>query len=80
MGGNFKLRALNLLSYRSTRGLPSDENVSRSFCNNNFRAFEPSGTEKTMNNFNLIEPLYVNIAINLNSGFNPQFKEEPFKY
>jgi len=33
-----------------------------------------------MNNFNLIEPLYLNVAINLNSGFNPHFKEEPFKY
>jgi hypothetical protein len=33
-----------------------------------------------MQNFNLIEPLYINVAINLNSDFNPAFKEEFFKY
>ena len=29
---------------------------------------------------NLIEPLYVNVAINLNNDYNPQFKDDPFKY
>jgi len=59
--------------------MPSDANVSKlSF--NYGRAFEPTSNQQTMNNFNLIEPLYVNVAINLNSDFNPAFKDEPFKY
>jgi hypothetical protein len=33
-----------------------------------------------MNYFNLLEPMYLNVAINLNSDYNPRFKEEPFKY
>jgi hypothetical protein len=33
-----------------------------------------------MHFFNLIEPLYVNVAFNLNNSYNPEFKEEPFKY
>lgn len=34
----------------------------------------------SVNHFNLCEPLYVNIAINLNNLYNPAFKDEPFKY
>lgn len=33
-----------------------------------------------MNYFNLLEPMYLNVAINLNSDYNPTFKDEPFKY
>ena len=44
------------------------------------RAFTTKDAEKSMQNFNLIEPLYINVAINLNSDFNPAFKEEFFKY
>jgi len=59
--------------------MPSDANVSKLSLNYG-RAFEPTSNQQTMNNFNLIEPLYVNVAINLNSDFNPAFKDEPFKY
>ena len=59
--------------------MPSDANVSK-LSSNYGRAFEPTSNQQTMNNFNLIEPLYVNVAINLNSDFNPAFKDEPFKY
>jgi hypothetical protein len=45
-----------------------------------FRAYENS-KHKGMNYWNLIEPLYLNVAINLNDSHNPRFKpEEEFKY
>ena len=37
-------------------------------------------SDAPINHNYLCEPFYVNIAINLNSGYNPAFKEEPFKY
>jgi hypothetical protein len=42
-------------------------------------AFKQDKQEK-MHYFNLLEPMYVNVAINLNSDYNPAFKDEPFKY
>lgn len=33
-----------------------------------------------MEYFNLVEPMYLNIAMNFNHNYNPAFKEEPFKY
>ena len=35
----------------------------------------------SINQFNLIEPMYLNVAINLNSNYTPaQATQEPFKY
>ena len=30
--------------------------------------------------FNLLEPMYLNVAMNFNNDYNPTFKNEPFKY
>jgi len=53
-----------------------------------FSAFEESSSSSSgemrkkerMQYFNLVEPMYVNVAINLNQNYNPSFKHEPFKY
>ena len=53
-----------------------------------FSAFEESSSSSSgemrkkerMQYFNLVEPMYVNVAINLNTNYNPSFKHEPFKY
>ena len=29
---------------------------------------------------NIIEPFYINIAINMNNSYAPAYKKEPFKY
>ena len=42
-------------------------------------AYENSKT-KGMNYWNLIEPMYLNVAINLNNDYNPRYKDEDFKY
>jgi hypothetical protein len=33
-----------------------------------------------MEYFNLVEPMYLNVAMNFNHQYNAAFKEEPFKY
>jgi len=33
-----------------------------------------------MHYWNLLEPMYVNVAINLNNDYNPKYKNEDFKY
>ena len=38
------------------------------------------GAQLEIDNSNLLEPFYVNMAINLNNMYNPRFKDEPFKY
>lgn len=52
-----------------------------------FSAFEESSSSSSemrkkerMQYFNLVEPMYLNVAINLNTNYNPSFKHEPFKY
>lgn len=42
-------------------------------------AFKQEKQDK-MHYFNLLEPMYLNVAINLNNDYNPSFKDEPFKY
>jgi len=43
--------------------------------------FKPNADQsKAITRHNLLEPLYVNIALNYNDHFNPEFKKnEPFK-
>jgi len=38
------------------------------------------GSYEGLNRHNLIEPFYINVAINLNTCYTPQYKQEPFKY
>ena len=38
------------------------------------------GSESRVDKTKLIEPFYVNVAINLNKLYTPLYKEEPFKY
>ena len=38
------------------------------------------GDEVTINHHNLLEPFYVNVAINMNNMYNPTYKQELFKY
>lgn len=33
-----------------------------------------------LNFHNLLEPFYINMAINMNNMYNPTYKNEPFKY
>jgi len=33
-----------------------------------------------MQYFNLVEPMYLNIAMNFNHNYNALFKDEPYKY
>ena len=33
-----------------------------------------------LNFHNLLEPFYINMAINMNNMYNPTYKDEPFKY
>lgn len=33
-----------------------------------------------MEYFNLIEPMYLNVSIGLNHGYNSRYKKESFKY
>ena len=33
-----------------------------------------------INHHNLLEPFYVNVAINMNNMYNPTYKQELFKY
>ena len=40
-----------------------------------------SAQHAKISQYNLVEPFYVNIAINLNEYYNPTYKKnEPFKY
>jgi hypothetical protein len=41
---------------------------------------EEDNPVQSINHHNLIEPFYVNIAINLNNSFTPKYKHEIFKY
>ena len=34
----------------------------------------------SMHYFNLLEPMFVNVAMNFNNSYNPAYKNEPFKY
>lgn len=36
--------------------------------------------ELGMNHHNLLEPFYINVAINMNNMYNPTYKQELFKY
>lgn len=38
------------------------------------------GTYEGLNRHNLIEPFYINVALNLNTCYTPLYKHEPFKY
>lgn len=46
--------------------------------------FEEDGSEEKgelgMNHHSLLEPFYINVAINLNNLYNPTYKQEVFKY
>lgn len=43
--------------------------------------FDHRGKSTSVNKYNLIEPLYINIALNFNNGYNPEYKQhESFKY
>lgn len=51
-----------------------------------FSAFEDSSSisgemrkKERMQYFNLVEPMYVNVAINLNTNYNPSLKHEPYQ-
>lgn len=33
-----------------------------------------------INHHNLLEPFYINMAINMNNMYNPTYKQELFKY
>ena len=37
-------------------------------------------SEVGINHHNLLEPFYINIAINMNNMYNPTYKQELFKY
>lgn len=41
---------------------------------------EENGFEAGINHNNLLEPFYVNMAINMNNLYNPTYKQELFKY
>ncbi len=36
--------------------------------------------KQSMHYFNLLEPMYINVALNFNNSYNPAYKNEPFKY
>ena len=36
--------------------------------------------EVGINHHNLLEPFYINVAINMNNMYNPTYKQELFKY
>lgn len=43
--------------------------------------FDDDDTEEHgINHHNLLEPFYINIAINMNNMYNPTYKQELFKY
>ena len=43
-------------------------------------AMEGDDEHYGLNNHNLLEPFYVNMAINMNNMYNPTYKQELFKY
>ena len=43
-----------------------------------FSGFE--GGEENIYHTNIVEPFYINVAINLNNRYAPAYKKEPFKY
>ena len=41
---------------------------------------DEDGLVHDINYQNIIEPFYINIAINMNNSYAPAYKNEPFKY